>query len=79
MTIKRIHINQHIIRANRKNGTNDPPITVKEGKQNYRAHEVYLTGPSLVKYSPHKPMKCGATVWIETKGTVVVNLFPNIP
>ena len=26
---KRIHINQHVIRANKKNGTNDPAITVK--------------------------------------------------
>jgi hypothetical protein len=26
---KKIHINQHIIRSNKKNGTNDPVITVK--------------------------------------------------
>ena len=31
---KRIHINQHVIRANKKNGTNDPAITVKTSKQN---------------------------------------------
>ena len=28
-TTKKDHINQHVIRANKKNGTNDPAITVK--------------------------------------------------
>ena len=32
---KRIHINQHVIRANAKNGTNDPAITVKTYQNNY--------------------------------------------
>ncbi len=28
-----IHVNQHKIRANLKNGTNEPVITVKQGKK----------------------------------------------
>ena len=34
---KRIHINQHVIRANKKNGTNDPAITVKTYRNYLRA------------------------------------------
>ena len=54
---KRIHINQHVIRANKKNGTNDPAITVKTYKKNYYASRVEIDGPSSVVYSPDKPLK----------------------
>ena len=67
---KRIHINQHVIRANAKNGTNDPAITVKTYKQNTYAHRVEIGGASTVVYSPDKPLNCGARVWIETDATV---------
>ena len=67
---KRIHINQHVIRANKKNGTNDPAITVKTYKRNIYAHRVEIDGPSSVVYSPDKPLSCGARVWIETDATV---------
>ena len=30
-----IHVNQHKIRANKKHGTNEPVITVKQGKKKY--------------------------------------------
>ena len=67
---KRIHINQHVIRANKKNGTNDPAITVKTYKRNIYAHRVEIDGPSSVVYSPDKPLSCGARVWIETDAEV---------
>lgn len=67
---KRIHINQHVIRANAKNGTNDPAITVKTYKENFYAHQVEIEGPSSVIYSPNKPLNCGARVWIETESRV---------
>ena len=38
--IKRIHINQHKIRSNKKNKTQDQVITVKTSKNNYFADEV---------------------------------------
>lgn len=66
MAITRIHINQHIIKANKKNGTNDPAVTVKIGKSNKRYHVVDICGPSKVIYSPNKPLSCGARCWIET-------------
>jgi len=70
---KRIHVNQHVIRANKKNGTNDPCITVKTYKENFYAHRVGIGGPSSVVYSPDKPLSCGAQVWIETDETVIAH------
>jgi hypothetical protein len=69
---KRIHINQHVIRANKKNGTNDPAITVKTYECNIYAHRVDIKGPSTVVYSPNKPLSCGARVWIETSAQVCI-------
>ena len=68
---KKIHINMHKIRANKKNGTNDPVITVKTYKSNTYAHEVEILGESKVVYSPDKPLSCGARVWIETDAEVI--------
>jgi|TARA_R110002096_G_scaffold216017_1_gene403899 hypothetical protein len=70
---KRIHINQHIIRKNNKEGTNDPVITVKTYKFNNYGSEVEILGPSKVIYSPNKPLSCGAKVWIETDAAVNVD------
>ena len=70
---KRIHINQHKIRSNKKNGTKEPVITVKTSKSNDYAHEVKIEGPSKVVYSPDKPLPCGARVWIETEEKVVLD------
>lgn len=65
-----IHVNQHVIKANAKNGTNDPTLTVKTYKSNVYAHEVEIKGPAKVIYSPQKPLSCGAKVWIETESEV---------
>ena len=35
MTKTYIHVNQHKIRANKKHGTNEPVITVKQGRKKY--------------------------------------------
>ena len=70
--ITRVHINQHVIRANAKTGANDPVITVKSGKSNLYAHGVEIPGPCRVVYSPDKPLSCGAKVWIETHGQVII-------
>jgi hypothetical protein len=60
-----IHVNQHIVKANRKNGTTKPVLTVKTYNSNEYGHEVTIDGPSKVVYSPDKPLSCGAHVWIE--------------
>ena len=67
-----VHVNQHVIKSNRKNGASDPVLTVKTYKDNTYAHEVLIKGDSKVVYSPDKPLSCGAHVWIETQGKVVV-------
>lgn len=67
-----IHVNQHVIKANRKNGTDNPVLTVKTYKDNRYAHEVDIKGDSKVVYSPDKPLSCGAHVWIETHGEVTI-------
>lgn len=67
---KIIHVNQHKIRANNKNKSTDPVITVKTYKSNDYCHEALIDGPCKVVYSPDKPLSCGARVWIETKSEV---------
>ncbi len=67
-----IHVNQHVIKSNRKNNAEEPVLTVKTYKDNKYAHEVEIDGPSKVVYSPDKPLSCGAHVWIETHGEVTI-------
>tara|TARA_R100001163_G_C4950870_1_gene118693 strand:+ start:234 stop:449 length:216 start_codon:yes stop_codon:yes gene_type:complete len=64
--MKRIHVNMHKVRANKKHGTNEPVLSIKEGKSNTYCHEVDILGPSKLVYRPDKPLSCGARVWIET-------------
>lgn len=67
-----IHVNQHNIRKNIKNDNLLPVLTVKTYKSNDYAHEVEIKGSSKIVYSPDKPLSCGARVWIETEGEVVI-------
>jgi hypothetical protein len=67
-----VHVNQHVVKSNRKNGVNDPVLTVKNYKENVYAHEVDIKGPSKIVYSPDKPLSCGAHVWVETHGEVEI-------
>ena len=70
---KRIHINQHVIRANKKNGTSNPCITVKTSRSNHYTYAAEIDGLSRVVYSPNKPLSCGARVWIETDAVVTLD------
>lgn len=72
MPVTRIHVNQHIIRANAKSGAADPVLTVKQGRKNSYAKAVAILGPSRVIYSPDAPLSCGARVWIETEAEVQI-------
>ncbi len=65
-----IHVNQHKIKKNTKHGTDEPVLTCKTYKENLYAHEAVLRTKEGVEiarviYSPHKPLSCGARVWIE--------------
>ena len=69
---KIIHVNQHIIKANRKNDKKKPPLTCKTSKDNIYANEIIIDGPCKIRYSPDKPLSCGAHVWIETESEITV-------
>ena len=67
----RIHVNQHNIRSNARDGGNRPVLTVKDYRQNRKCNEVAFTSGKVV-YSPDKPLSCGARVWIETEEPVEI-------
>lgn len=74
--IKRIHVNQHNLRKNKKEGTDLAPITIKTYKDNTYAKEVIIMGQdgkeaARLVYRPNKPLSCGATVWIETENEII--------
>ena len=71
---KYIHVNQHKIRANLKHGTNEPVITIKEGKDTTCCNEVKILGESRVWYGgSYKPiLPCGARVVIETTSDIEI-------
>ena len=69
----KIHVNQHNVRYNKKNpdGELRPPLTVKDYKQNRKGFEAEIKdadGNVVARFVslPHKPLSCGATVWVET-------------
>ena len=68
--IARIHVNQHVIKANAKYGENNPVFTIKQGGKNTYAYSVKVVGEMELVYSPDKPLSCGAKVWIETRGDI---------
>jgi hypothetical protein len=67
-----IHVNQFMIRRNKKTGEKNPVITVKNYKENKYAHEVVIKGDCKLIYKPESPLSCGAHVWIETDGEVEI-------
>lgn len=72
-----IHVNQHNIKKNVKNGTKDPVLTVKTYKSNDYAHQAIIkdkNGEEVARiiYSPEDPLSCGARVWIETQNEVEI-------
>ena len=67
-----VHVNQHKIRENLKQGTANPVLTVKDYKSNRYATNAIIRDASgnevaRVVYSPNQPLSCGARVWIETE------------
>jgi hypothetical protein len=75
--LTRIHVNQHVIKANLKTNDNLPAITVKTGKQNLYGHTVKIFDDqgnvvAIVTQPKDKKLSCGARVWIETRNKVEV-------
>ena len=71
---KYIHVNQHIIRSNKKNGESNHVLTIKEGRKNTYCSRVKILGPSEVIYSGNdKPLlPCGARVAVVTESEIEV-------
>lgn len=73
-TIKRIHVNQHVIRENKKTGAKENVVTIQWRNKSYRVRTVNIAGKSEVIYSPDKPLSCGARVWVETRAEVTATV-----
>jgi hypothetical protein len=65
-----ILVNRQIIGKNAKEGQNEPPIVVKEGKNQHECHELEINGPCRIVYTPHETGPCGARLWIEAAAHV---------
>lgn len=68
--IKRIHVNQKNLRANRKDGGHRPLITIQTSDGPRYADHVDIKGVSALVSRPDKPLACGARIWIETRAEV---------
>lgn len=73
-----IHVNQHVIKKNRKTGNVDPVLTCKTYKSNRYASTAIIRDKQgkevgRFKYRPNKPLGCGAHVWFETALDVEVS------
>lgn len=70
--MKRIHVNQLVIRHNKKYGNKLPAIRIEdiENHQVTYCMSVDVQGPSRLVYNPENPLACGAKLWIETDSEV---------
>lgn len=69
-TIKRLHVNQHNLKANAKDGGTRPVVTVQTSAGPVPCTYAKIEGPSeLVSYGQ---LSCGARVWVETTAPVKV-------
>ncbi|MET0375925.1 MAG: hypothetical protein ABW128_16925 [Rhizorhabdus sp.] len=65
-----VHVAQDAIRRNAKNSTSDPAIIVRRNSKPTRHSELEIVGPDGTVvgefvYSPHKPLPCGARLWLK--------------
>ena len=72
-TIKRIVVNKHHVKHNAKHKNKEKPvISVQTSKGPIYGDRVSVRGWGEMIYRPEKPLKCGATVWLETKSEVLI-------
>lgn len=72
--IKRLHVDQAVIKRNRKHPDWPalPPVTIQLSAGSLKCHHARILGPSELIHRPRKPLSCGARIWIETKAQVEV-------
>lgn len=71
-SIKRIHVNGAVIRANKKNGTNAPVFTVKTCRSNDYGRRVTIHGPAELTQDFERRLGSGAVAWITTRAAVEI-------
>lgn len=69
---KRVHVNQHIIKSNLKNGEEEPVVTVKTYNSNDYGHAADIVcecgrvaASVLSQWLDGRRLSCGATVYVE--------------
>ena len=67
-----IHINKNLKQSNDKHGRSNPVCRVEVGGETLYGSRVDILGPSSMIYSPDKPRKCGAKLWIETDSDITI-------
>ena len=70
--LKIIHVNQFVIRHNKKYGNKLPPCRVQIGSKSRYCKDVVINGPSKMVYRPNDPLSCGAKLWVETEASVTL-------
>jgi hypothetical protein len=71
-TIKRIHVNQHIIKRNVADDADEHAVTIQWKGKSYTGRDVQIKGASAVVQRMRTPLSCGARIWIETRAEVEI-------
>jgi hypothetical protein len=72
-TLKRIHVNQFIIKRFHKTGEDEPAWIIRTSQGTYYARSWEVSGPVTGIQSLAKPMPgCSARMWIETRDEIVL-------
>lgn len=79
-----LHVDRHKIAANRKHGTNEPPLTVKYGSKGFKGRALVIKDAEgnevgRLVYRPDSPIACGATVWMELQPSHSVECYDREP
>lgn len=71
--LKRLHIDQRRLRANTKDGTNLPILTLQTTGGPYKGHRMVIHGPSVL-VSTDGQLSCGARAWVSTRSAVTITV-----
>ncbi len=79
-----LHVDRHVIAANRKHAQANPPLTVKYGSKGFKGSALIIKNSDgkeigRLVYRPESPISCGATVWLEVEPSHEVECFVNEP
>lgn len=72
--IKKLHVDQRIIKHNTKTGEELPPLTIQTSSGPLKASTIGIYVDNVcvaeIKYRPQQPLSCGARLWVETEEEV---------